>query len=295
MNNLEDLNTSNENILEKIDKNLDNFSKTHRKIAVYILENYDKAVFQTSSQLAKLCDVSESSVIRFANAIDYDGYSDMQKELQNFLKEKITVTQRLESISENTSDEMEILYNVLQKSVSDINWLIHNINQNTFSKVVELLSNSKRVYLSGSRSSYSVTYFLGLGLKWIRDDVFVLDGINRDFDMLSKIEPDDVLLSVSLPRYLNTTLEVHEYAYKKGAQTICITDTITSPLVKFSTVPLLINNELLSFSDNLIPVMCVVTGILNSVAAKNSGSKDKIKHLETFWNELGIYQKYNNL
>ncbi|RVU53906.1 MurR/RpiR family transcriptional regulator [Anaerosphaera multitolerans] len=283
------------NVLERISSNLEDLSKTHKKIAVYILENYDKAVFQTSSQLAKLCDVSESSVIRFANCIDYNGYSDMQKALQDFLKEKITISQRLESISENTSDEMDILYNVLQKSLNDINWLINNINEDTFLRIVDLLSNSKRVFLVGSRSSYSVTYFLGLGLKWIRNNVFVLDGINRNFDDLSKIEPGDVLLSVSLPRYLNTTLQIHEYAYKKGAQTICITDTITSPLVKFSTVPLLINNELLSFSDNLIPVMCIVTGILNSVAARNKDSKEKIENLERFWNELEIYQKYNSI
>lgn len=285
-------NPENPNVIDKINIKMNTFSKTHKKIAIYILDNYENVVFQTSSKLAKNCKVSESSIIRFCNAIDYDGYTEMQKSLQNFVKEKLTVSQRLKSISNNSSDEIDILYDVLYKSKSDIDWLINNINENSFKDIVQLISKAKNVYLIGSRSSYSPIYFLALGLSWIRDNVFIIDGTNLNFDKLATITENDVIFSISLPRYLKSTIEYHKYGFSKNAKTICITDTITSPLVKYSTFPILINNEILSYSDNLIPVMCVITGLLNAVAASTPGSNEKIQDYETFWNEMNIYEKF---
>lgn len=281
------------NVLEKINSKLNEFSKTHKKIAAYILNNHDKVVFFTSSKLAKACNVSESSVVRFAIFLGYNGYTDFQKDLQNYLKEKITITQRLTSITNTDSDEIEILYDVLTKSVNDINWLIKNINEDSFIKTVHLISNARNVYLVGSRNSFSVTLFMSFGLGWIRDNVYLINETNENFDKLSEINSEDVILSVSLPRYLKSTIKIHKYAYEKKAHTICITDTINSPLVKYSTIPILINNEMLSFSDNLIPVMCIVTGILNAVAMVNKkASESKIKNFEKFWNKLDLYEKF---
>lgn len=285
-------NEDNMNIIDRINYNMPNFSKTHKKIALYILNNYENVVFQTSSKLAKNCSVSESSIVRFANSIDYDGYTEMQKDLQNFVKEKLTVSQRLKSISKTNSDEVDILYDVLIKSKNDINWLMNNINEESFKSVVKLISEAENVYLVGSRSSYSVTYFLGFGLSWIRDNVHIIDSTNLNFDKLADINEKDVLLSVSLPRYLKSTIDIHKYGFSRNAKTICITDTISSPLVKYSTYPILINNEILSYSDNVIPVMCIVTGLLNAVAAVNEHSSDKIQHYEEFWDQIGIYEKF---
>lgn len=285
-------NEDNMNIIDRINYNMPNFSKTHKKIALYILNNYENVVFQTSSKLAKNCSVSESSIVRFANSIDYDGYTEMQKDLQNFVKEKLTVSQRLKSISKTNSDEVDILYDVLIKSKNDINWLMNNINEESFKSVVKLISEAENVYLIGSRSSYSVTYFLGFGLSWIRDNVHIIDSTNLNFDKLADINEKDVLLSVSLPRYLKSTIDIHKYGFSRNAKTICITDTISSPLVKYSTYPILINNEILSYSDNVIPVMCIVTGLLNAVAAVNEHSSDKIQHYEEFWDQIGIYEKF---
>lgn len=285
-------NEDNMNIIDRINYNMPNFSKTHKKIALYVLNNYENVVFQTSSKLAKNCSVSESSIVRFANSIDYDGYTEMQKDLQNFVKEKLTVSQRLKSISKTNSDEVDILYDVLIKSKNDINWLMNNINEESFKSVVKLISEAENVYLVGSRSSYSVTYFLGFGLSWIRDNVHIIDSTNLNFDKLADINEKDVLLSVSLPRYLKSTIDIHKYGFSRNAKTICITDTISSPLVKYSTYPILINNEILSYSDNVIPVMCIVTGLLNAVAAVNEHSSDKIQHYEEFWDQIGIYEKF---
>lgn len=287
------INLNTKNILEKINEKLPTLSKTHHKIAVYILQNYDKVVFFTSNKLARECNVSESSVVRFANVLDYNGYTDLQRDLQNYLKAKITISHRLSSISDSNYNETDILFDVLTKSVDDINWLIKNINEESFVKVVHLLANARNIFLIGSRNSYSALYFFKTSLSWIRDNVFLVNGYEADFDRLSIVNSEDVVLSVSLPRYLKSTIQIHKYAYEQGANTVCVTDTITSPLVKYSSVPLLINNEILSFSDNLIPVMCIMTGILNAVASINQKSTTKkVEKHEEFWKALDLYEVF---
>lgn len=288
------VNLHKKNILEKINEKLPTLSKTHYKIAIYVLQNYDKVVFFTSNKLARECNVSESSIVRFANVLDYNGYTDLQRDLQNYLKAKITISHRLSSISDSNYNETDILFDVLTKSVDDINWLIKNINEESFVKVVHLLANARNIFLVGSRSSYSALYFFKTSLSWIRDNVFLVNGYEADFDRLSIVNSEDVVLSVSLPRYLKSTIQIHKYAYEKGANTVCVTDTITSPLVKYSSVPLLINNEILSFSDNLIPVMCIMTGILNAVASINQDSTSKkVEKHEKFWKELELYEIFD--
>lgn len=283
-------NQNDNNVLEIININYNTFSKTHKKIADYILSNYEKVVFYTSSKLARECDVSESSIIRFSNAINYNGFTDFQKDLQKFLSEKISVSHRIENISKTNFSEVEILYDVLKKSINDINWLLKNINEDSFIKIVNLLVKAENVYLVGFRNSFSVMSFFGSSLSWIRDNVYVINGIGGNFDQFSKISSNDVLISVSLPRYLKQTVKFQKFGYDSGANTICITDTITSPLVKYSKIPLIIKNEILSFSDNLIPVMCLITGMLNSVARINSNNtKIKVKSLEKFWNTMDLY------
>lgn len=282
--------TKDKNVLEIINIKYNDFSKTHKKIADYILNNYEKVVFFTSSKLAKECDVSESSIVRFSNAIDYNGFTDFQKDLQKFLREKITVSRRIETISKTDFSEVETLYDVLEKSIKDINWIYNNINEDSFTKIVNLLVNAENIYLVGFRNSFSAISFFGSSLSWIRDNVYVINGIGGNFDQFSKISSNDVLISISLPRYLKQTVKFQKFGYDSGANTVCITDTITSPLVKYSTIPLIIKNEILSFSDNLIPVMCLITGMLNSVARiNNKSTTKKVKSLEDFWNTMDLY------
>ncbi len=281
------------NILEIINDNLNTFSKTHKKIALYILKNFDSVIFLTSMKLAKFSDTSESSVIRFANVLGYDGYTAFQKDLQNFVKEKITLSQRVHSLTSNEMNEIETLNLVVDKSLNDIKWIKNNLDQENYTKAIKLLSKARRIYLIGSRTSFCVTYFMFIGLSWIRDDVFLINHQGRDFDKLSQIGEYDVVLSVSLPRYLKSTINLHKYGYSKGANTICITDTYTSPLVKYSTVPLIINSEILSFSDNLIPVMCIATGLLNSIAKISADkSEEKMKDFEAFWIKMELYETF---
>ena len=85
------------NILHTIEKNMISFSKGQKLIARYILDNYDKAAFMTASRLGKTVEVSESTVVRFATQLGYDGYPSMQRALQEMIRGKLTSIQRIQA------------------------------------------------------------------------------------------------------------------------------------------------------------------------------------------------------
>ena len=278
------------NALERIQAQMPQLSKTHLKVAKYILENYDKAVFLSSLKVAKKSGVSESSVIRFATTLGYSGYAELQHELQEMLKQQISLTQRLNVIADTTESEMDILNMVIQKNIEGIQKLRHTIDETAFRDAVELLSKAQRVFLIGSRSSYGMIHFLGLNLGWIRDGVHIINGESHEFDKLSSLTPHDVVLAISLPHYLKSTIEALRYAHIRKACTICITDTATSPIVQYATVPLLTNSQILSYSDNIVPEACLITALLNAVGAMNRLEAEKILATrENFWRDCDIY------
>lgn len=278
------------NPLERINAKLKSLSKTHRKVAHYMLENYDKAIFLSSFKVAQMSGVSESSVIRFATTLGYSGYAQLQHELQEMLKQQISLTQRLTDIVDVNDNENEILDTVVQKNIEGIQKLRRTIDVSAFRDAAELLAKAAHVFLIGSRSSYGMIHFLGLNLGWIRDGVYVINGESHEFDKLSSLTPHDVVLAISLPHYLKSTIQALRYAHKRKACTICITDTSTSPIVKYATVPLLTNTQILSYSDNIVPEACLITALLNAVGLMNrTNAKRILANRENFWRECDIY------
>lgn len=278
------------NPLERINAQRPNLSSTQRKVADYMLENYDKAIFLSSFKVAQKSGVSESSVIRFATVLGYSGYAQLQHELQEMLKQRISLTQRLTDMADPSDNENDILDTVVQKNIEGIQRLRRTIDAAAFRDAVELLAKSERVFLIGSRSSYGMIHFLGLNLGWIRDGVYILNGESHEFDKLSSLTPHDVVLAISLPHYLKSTIQALRYAHKRKACTICITDTATSPIVQYATVPLLTNTQMLSYSDNIVPEACLITALLNAVGAMNRiDAKRILENRENFWRECEIY------
>ncbi|MFV0497989.1 MAG: MurR/RpiR family transcriptional regulator [Candidatus Fimivivens sp.] len=278
------------NPIERINAQLPDLSKTHRKIAEYMLKSYDKAIFLTSLKVAQKSGVSESSVIRFATTLGYSGYAQLQHELQEMLKQQLSLTQRLTDIVEVAETEHDILDTVVNKNIEGIKKLRHTIDPTAFRDATELLAKSDRVFLIGSRSSYGMIHFLGLNLGWIRDGVHIINGESHEFDQLSSLTPHDVVLAISLPHYLKSTIQALRYAHNRKACTICITDTATSPIVKYAAVPLLTNTQILSYSDNIVPEACLITALLNAVGLMNRMDAQKIlQNRENFWRECNIY------
>ncbi len=276
--------------LERIQVKMPVLSKTHKKIGEFILNHYDKVTFFTSAKLSQDCGVSESSVIRLSTALGYSGYTEMQRALQDILRGQLSMSKRLDLITAHVTGSDSIMHIVLQKGMEGIQRTMHSLDKENFQKAVDLLAGAKRVFLFGSRSSYALIYFFALELRWIRDNVFAINTQAPEFDALSCLQEGDVFLAISMPRYLRSTTQALSLAYRAGIPTIALTDRLSSPLIPFATVPLLVDNEIFSYSDNIVPVTSVITALLNAVgAATQPKSNEALARNEQVWAYFDLY------
>lgn len=276
--------------LERIHVKMPTLSKTQKKIATFILDHYDKVAFSTSANLSRDCSVSESSVIRLANTLGYLGYSEMQRALQDILKNQLSMIKRLDLIAAHVTGSDGIMHMVLQKGIEGIQRTMLTLDKDNFQKAVTLLAEAKRVFLFGSRSSYALIYFFALELRWIRDNVFAINTQLPDFEALSCLQEGDVFLAISMPRYLRATTQALSLAFQSGIPTIAITDSPSSPLVPYATVPLLVDNEIFSYSDNIVPVTSAITALLNAVGATTQPKSTEIlARNEKVWDYFDLY------
>lgn len=278
------------NPLERIHTKLPSLSKTQTKIALYILDHYDKVIFYTSAKLGRACGTSESSVIRLATTLGYSGYSAMQHALQDVLKSQLSMSNRLDLVVDQVSDSDSIMHMVFQKGIEGIQRTALTLDKENFHQAVKLIAEAKRVFLYGSRSSYAIVYFFALELLWIRDNVFSINSQLPEFDALSNLQEGDVFIAISMPRYLRNTTETLAIAHQAGIPTIAITDRNSSPLIPFATVPILVDNEIFSYSDNIVPVISTVTALLNAVGAMTQPkSNEALARSEKLWKTLDLY------
>ncbi|MBN2899327.1 MAG: MurR/RpiR family transcriptional regulator [Clostridia bacterium] len=281
--------TSND-LLNRIETNYLGLSKGQKRIADYILANYDKVAFMTASALGDVVGVSESTVVRFANALDYEGYPQLQKALQESIKTKLTTVQRFE-LSEDYDIGENYLKQIMASDMENIRKTMDAIDEEMIQKSVDALLKARKVYVLGLRSSSVLANYLGFYLNFILDSVAIVpSGANDLFDQLLNITEDDVLITFSFPRYSKTTYEVVEFAKSQGAKLIGITDSTSSPLVPLSDYYMTAKYNMNTFIDSLVAPMSLVNTLIIAVSICE---KDKVKKsfgkLEGIWENYKIY------
>lgn len=279
-------------ILNRIRNNYNKLSKGQRLIADYIMENYDKVAFMTASKLGEKVGVSESTVVRFANALEYGGYPKLQKELQELIKNKLTTVQRLE-LSKDLNDEEDTIKKVMRSDLDNVRKTIEDIDTTLFQTVIDHVLNANKVYILGLRSSTVLAEYLGFYMNFILDNVAVVpSGINDIFDQLVNIREDDLIIGISFPRYSNKTIDALTFAKEQNCTVIGITDSPFSPINNFSKYTLIARSNMTSFVDSLVAPMSLINALIIGLSMKK---KDKItnnfKTLENIWEEYNIYLK----
>ncbi len=281
-------------LIKTLQQNYRTFSKGQKIIAEYIMENYDKAAFMTASKLGKSVNVSESTVVRFANTLGYEGYRDLQKELQDLIKNKLTTVQRI-SLNDDFSDRQNSLKKILKKDIESINKIIDEIDYNAFEKAADEIRKARIVYVLGLRSSSFLAEYLGFYLNFIIDNVKVVNlGPNDIFEQLMKVTDKDLVIVISYPRYSKRTLEALRYVKERNCDIISITDSLISPAAQISDITLAARNSMVSFVDSLVAPMSLINALIIATGFENE--KDIIRKfgdLEDIWNKYNIYDKNN--
>ena len=280
-------------ILTHIKENMSSFSKGQKLIANFILESYDKAAFMTACKLGKTVNVSESTVVRFAAELGYDGYPSMQKALQEMIRNKLTSVQRIEVSNDRIGDQ-DIMSMVMQSDIEKIRMTLEETDRASFEKAVEAITAAKRIYILGVRSASALANFKSFYFTYIFDYVVHVDttSISEVFEQVMRIEPGDVLIGLSFPRYSKRTVKAMKYAVKQGAQVVAITDSETSPLAGIADVSLFAKSDMASFVDSLVAPLSLVNALIVAVSRKmNDQLEATFSKLEQIWAEYEVYER----
>lgn len=282
--------------LNKIQNNMNGLSKGQKLIATYIYEHYDKAAFMTAAALGKVVGVSESTIVRFATKLGFDGYPQLQILLQELIKSKLTSLQRIE-VSSGRINENEILKSVLQSDMEKIKITLNEIDQDAFNKVVEHILNAKKIYILGVRSSAPLASFLGFYFNLIFDNIRLVHttSVSEMFEQIVRVSKGDLVIGISFPRYSKRTIKSMDYVKKQGATVIAITDNVESPLAKTAHHSLFARSDMASFVDSLVAPLSIINALIVAVSA--SRKKDIYKtfeRLEKLWDEYQVYEKFED-
>lgn len=280
-------------ILTLITKESEGFSKGQRLIANYILDNFDKAAFMTAGKLGKKVGVSESTVVRFAAELGYDGYPGMRKALQEIIRNRLTSVQRIE-VAQDLIGQGNLVKNVLSSDMDKLQATIETIDEAVFDAAVSAILDASGIYILGMRSAASLAGFLGYYLGLMLDKARVIgdsaeSGIHEQMRNIGK---GDLFIGVSYPRYSKRTVSAMRFAKSMGARTVAITDSESSPFAGLADICLFARSDMVSFLDSLVAPLSLINALIVSVGANKSDTlSDSFKRLEKIWDEFDVYEK----
>lgn len=281
------------NLITNLKEKYPTFSKGQKLIANFIINHYDKAAFMTAAKLGEEVGVSESTVVRFAIEVGYDGYPKLQKALREVIKSRLTSAQRLE-VSSAQIDSESVLKTVLQSDLNKIRLTLEEADPDNFNAIVEEILAARKIFILGVRSSAPLASFLGFYFNLIFENVRLVHttSVSEMFEQIVNAGEGDVVLGISFPRYSKRTSKAMQFAGNQGATVIAITDNETSPLAKCSKYSLFARSDMASFVDSLVAPLSMINALIVAIGLKR---KEKIHNtfekLEKIWDEYQVYDK----
>lgn len=280
-------------LLQRLDAGYKKFSKGQKKLAEFIREDYDKAAFLTAAKMGEEVGVSESTVVRFAMALGYEGYPEFQKALEELVRMKLNSIQRME-VTYGRISQGEILASVLQSDIEKIKLTMEAIDRETFEVAVDTILNARRIYVVGIRSCAPLASFLTFYLNLICDSVTAVNSNSSSeiFEQLFRIGEEDVIIGISFPRYSMRTLKALEFASNRKAKVITLTDSVHSPMNLYSSCNLIARSDMASIVDSLVAPLSVVNALVVALCMKKQDEViTTLETLEGIWDEYQVYSK----
>ena len=267
-------------------------SKGHKRIADFIKNNYEKASFMTAAKLGKTVGVSESTVVRFASHVGFDGYPELQKHLQELVKSHLTSVQRME-VAANRMGGDDIINDAFAADAEMLKRTREGVSREDFFGSVAAINKAHKIYVLSSRSSASLASFAAFYLNYLCDNVVLIDtsSTSEMFEQMFRISEQDVCIAISFPRYSNQTINALSFAKSRGATIISITDGEMSPIAQYATYLLVAESSMVSFVDSLVAPLSLINALKAACAKENDGHVcENLGELEKIWDKYHVYR-----
>ena len=255
--------------ISRINEKFNKMSKSHKKLATFVIDHYEQAAFMTAAKMAKTVGISEATVVRFAYALEYEGYPEFQASLADWVKKRLNSVQSI-GAKYGSSTQAEILTTLLSADIEKIEDTMEHIDAQAFEAAIDIILGAKHVYIIGLRSCKPIAQFLHFYLNMIRGDVNLIDSTSTSetFEQMLRINEKDVVIGISFPRYSMRTLKAMEMANDKNAKVVTITDTIHSPMCLYSSCNLLARSDMVSIVDSLVAPLSIINALVVAMCLK---------------------------
>lgn len=283
----------NDDLIALIKSRMPEFSKSQKLIGSFICEHYEKAAYMTALKLGSTVGTSESTVVRFAIELGYEGYPELQKSLQSYIKNRLTAIQRIEITNERI-DRGNVLKSVLGQDINRIRSTLETADEAVFSAAVDKIVSARRIYIFGAMSSNILARFLDNYFQLIFDNVVFVQPINTSgiYQQIIRISREDTLISISFPRYSKSAQKATDYARSCGANIVAITDSRISPLAPLADQLLLAKSDMASFADSLVAPLSLINALIVAVGMRRQDDiESTFARLERLWDENDVYNK----
>ena len=284
-------------LIHSIKQQMSGFSKGQKLIAQYILSHYDKAAFMTAAKLGNTVGVSESTVVRFASELGFEGYPQLQRALQELIRNRLTSVQRMEVTSDQLG-EGDVLHKVLNQDIEKIRRTLEKSSVEVFEQAVDAIVNARNIYILGVRSASALSGFMSFYFNQIFENVRLVNTTSTSemFEQIMRIGEGDVFIGITFPRYSKRTINAARFAKQNGAKVIAITDSDLSPIAESADQLLLARSDMASFVDSLVAPLSVINALIVAIGIKK---KDEIsstyERLEQIWDDYNVYEKIEEL
>lgn len=280
-----------QDLIQRLNREDLRLSKSHKRIVECIISHYDKVAFMTASRLGKYVGVSESTVVRLAGVLGYQGYPQLQKALQEMIRHRLTASQRFEMTSD--MDHTQVLTRVLKADMANIRSTMDELDLGAFERAIDMILQARRIYVLGLRASAPLAMFLAHYLNFTSARVTaVTSGVSDIFEQMFRIGPGDLLIGISFPRYTRRTVEAMHFARGRNASLIAITDGPLSPLHACADLCLSARSDMASFVDSMAAPMSLINALIVAVGQRRRSEVGSFfQEMEEVWSQYDVYLK----
>ena len=244
----------------EIQRRFDTLSPHLKRIAEYALADPNRFALQTVAITAEAIEVQPSTLVRFAKLFDYSGFSELQRVFRVRLTEardsyRHQVSEHRAVLREADSNNPATILNALSDaSVLAIDQLKHDLDANNLRQAVQMLEKARFICVLGQRQAFPIAACLSLGLLKLGRRCQLLDsGAGMLPHHIANLTPDDLLVAVGLSDFSRTVLETVPEARERGVPVLAISNSLTNPLARHSSLNLVVRDPEVHRFEPLAP------------------------------------------
>lgn len=276
-------------LLHEIENSYKDFSAGQKRIADLYKENQIVLAFSSALEVGKKVNVSESTVIRWAQKLGFKGYAEFQSVMQKKLAE-----QRIEQVEDEDTEvfaSQSILKNLLDADIKSIAQLKETLQEEQLLQVVDLIGSARKIYVTSNFFDFGLAHSFTHWMNRVLDHTeLLMQGDMQYYHQLSKLTKDDVLIAFAFPRYTKNVMETLQTAKEQGTSVIVITDKADAPVAQYADELLLVPISTNLSIDSYTAVHALLTSIMRFIYVKEHEKvKENLIRIDAMYERKEIF------